>query len=57
MLQDPIVEEVRRIRNAHAKKFNDDLHAICEDFRKKQQSSGRKVVTRQPRKPKDFVSR
>ena len=51
MWQDPIVEEVRRIRDEHAKRFNYDLHAICEDFRKMQSSSGRTVVSRQPRRP------
>ena len=51
MWQDPIVEEVRRIRDEHAKKFNYDLHAICEDFRKMQSSSGHTVVSRQPRRP------
>ena len=34
-MKDPIVEEIRKIRNAHSKKFNYDLHAICEDYRKK----------------------
>lgn len=51
MWQDPIVEEIRRIRDEHAKRFNYDLHAICEDFRKMQSSSGRTVVSRQPRRP------
>jgi hypothetical protein len=50
MWQDPIVEEVRRIRDEHAKRFNYDLHAICEDFRKMQSSSGHTVVSRQPRR-------
>lgn len=50
MWKDPIVEEVRRIRDEHAKRFNYDLHAICEDFRKKQWSSGHTVVSRQPRR-------
>ena len=40
----PIVEEVRRIRDEHARKFNYDLHAICEDFRRKQLSSGRRPL-------------
>ena len=30
-MKDPIVEEVRKIRDAHAAKFQFDLHAICED--------------------------
>ena len=29
---DPIVAELRRIREAHAKKFNYDLSAIFRDF-------------------------
>jgi len=37
MWDDPIVEEVRKIRNAHAKKFNYDLKAIAADLRKQQQ--------------------
>jgi len=53
MWQDPIVEEVRRARDEHAKKFNYDLHAICEDFRKRQRSSGHRIVSRQPRIPID----
>lgn len=56
MWQDPIVEEVRRIRDEHAKRFNYDLHAICEDFRKKQSSSGHTVVSRQPRRPAIHVA-
>ena len=31
MNPDPIVEEVRRIRNELARKFNYDIHAICQD--------------------------
>ena len=30
---DPIVDEVRRARAEHAKQFNFDIHAICEDLR------------------------
>ena len=31
MWNDPIVEEVRNVRNEHAKKFNYDLNAIAAD--------------------------
>ena len=55
MWQDPIVEEVRRIRDEHAKQFNYDLHAICEDFRRKQLSSSHTVVSRPPRRPVNYV--
>ncbi len=34
MFDDPIVEEVRKVRDEHARKFNYDLGRICEDFRK-----------------------
>ena len=34
--EDPIVAEVRRVRDQLAKKFNYDVHAICEDLRKRQ---------------------
>lgn len=49
--EDPIVEEIHRIRNEHAKKFNYNLHAICEEARKKQKLSGHRIVSRPPRKP------
>ena len=51
MWHDPIVEEIRRIRDEHAQKFNYDLHAICEGFRQRQLLSGRTVVSRPPRRP------
>ncbi len=50
MWHDPIVEEIHRIRDEHAKKLNYDLHAICEDLRKKQATSGIKVISRLPRR-------
>ena len=50
-MNDPIVEEVRRIRDAHAARFNYDLDAICEDIRKQEQLSGRVFVRLPPRKP------
>ena len=30
--EDPIVGEIRAIRKAHAEKFHNNLHAICEDI-------------------------
>ncbi len=35
----PIVEEVRKVRNAHAKKFGYDLKAIANDLIKQQQAA------------------
>ena len=54
MWNDPIVEEVRKVRNAHARKFNYDLQAIVADLRKQQKASKRKVVTLAPKKPAVF---
>jgi hypothetical protein len=31
---DPIVAELHRVREAHAARFNEDLRAIVEDFKK-----------------------
>lgn len=52
MWKDEIVEEVRRIREENAAKFDHDLKAIYEDAVKRQKLSGRKVVTFRPRTPK-----
>jgi hypothetical protein len=46
MINDPIVDEIRQIRQAYAAKFNNDLHAICEDLRRQERESGREFRTR-----------
>ena len=50
-MKDPIVEEIRRARRELAAKFNFDLHALCEDLRRTERESGKKVVTLEPKKP------
>ena len=45
MWKDEIVEEIHRIREEYAKSFDYDLNAIFTDLRKKQEESGREVVT------------
>lgn len=57
MWKDEIVEEVRRIREEHAAKFNHDLKAIYEDAVKRQKLSGRKVVSFPPRRPKGYSTK
>lgn len=52
MKKDEIVEEVRRIRDEQAAKFNYDIEAIVADARKRQEESGRKTVAFAGRKPK-----
>jgi hypothetical protein len=45
MIEDPIVNEIRRIRQTYAEKFNNDLHAICEDLRRQERESTREFRT------------
>ena len=47
---DPIVDEVRRIRDAHAALFNYDLDAIFQDIKEQEKKSGLKFVSYPPRK-------
>ena len=42
---DPIVDEVRRARDAYAARFNYDLRAIFRDLKEQEKRSGRKVVS------------
>jgi hypothetical protein len=50
MKTDPIIEQVHRRRRATAKRFKNDLHAICQDARKRQAAGGRQGV-RLPSRP------
>jgi hypothetical protein len=44
-MNDPIVEEVRKVRDAHAAKFNYDLDAIFRDIKEQERNSGRTFVS------------
>ena len=44
-MNDPIVEEVRRVREAHAAQFNYDLDAIFQDINAQELKSGHKFVS------------
>ncbi|MBM4079990.1 MAG: hypothetical protein FJ278_09845 [Planctomycetes bacterium] len=50
MVDDPIVAEVRRVRERHARRFNYDPRAIFEDLKQKEKASGRKVVSYPPKR-------
>ena len=43
-MKDPIVEQVRRVKETQAAKFGFDVRAIAEDARSRQWDSGQKVV-------------
>ena len=51
MWKDEVLEEIYRIREEHAKSFNYDLQAICNDLRKKQFTSSRRIIST-PLKPR-----
>ena len=48
-MNDPIVEEVRRFRMEHTRKFGGDLKLICADLRRIQRETGCQVVRRPPK--------
>lgn len=51
MYYDPIVEEIQRVRQEYAKKFNYDIDAIVEDIRKKEQQHKDRLVSYPPKRP------
>lgn len=50
--KDPIVEEVRRARDAYAKQFNYDLDAIYRDLKAKERQNKQRVVPCPPKHQK-----
>ena len=50
MWEDPIVEEVRKARDAHAAKFNYDLQAIYRDLKEQEKQSSRPFVSYPPKR-------
>lgn len=41
---DPILSEIRKFRDEHAKEFNYDVQAIGEDLMRRQRESGKQYV-------------
>ena len=50
MWDDPIVDEIRKIRDAHAEKYQYDLQAIAADLKNQQDAGKRQVVSFAPKK-------
>ena len=50
-MNDPIVDEVRRVRDAHAARFNYDLDAIFQDIKDREKKSGLVFVDGVARQP------
>ena len=51
MMENPIIEEIHKIREAHARKFNYDMDAIFADLEQKQ-AKRKNLSTLQPVEPK-----
>ena len=47
MYEDPIVEELRRIRREHVNRFDGDPKAIFDDLKKQEAKSGRTFIQRE----------
>jgi hypothetical protein len=52
MWKDPIVEEVRSIRDAYAKRFDYDLNRIYDDLKAQELKSGLEFVSLSPKRIK-----
>jgi len=50
-VNDPIVDEVRRVRDAHAARFQYDLDAIFQDIKEREKKSGLVFVQGAARRP------
>ncbi len=50
MSKDPIVEEVRAIRDTYAKQFDYDTEAICRDLKKQETQMGSKFISLPPKR-------
>jgi len=57
MYEDPIVADVRRLRDEYARQFHYDLDAICRNLRQQQERSDRRVVHRAPKRPQQTGER
>ena len=50
MWEDPIVKEVRKVREEYAARFDYDLFAIYQDLKQQEKNSGRLFVSYAPRR-------
>ena len=55
MINDPIVEEVRRYRKEHAAQYGNDLRRIVEALKKKESESNRILLNPGPKLPVSYT--
>jgi hypothetical protein len=51
MPDDPVVAEIRSIRNELASRFGDDINALCDFLAEHEQRHGERLVNRAPKEP------
>lgn len=52
MTEDPIIEEVRRVRHEYAARFNHDIRAMAKDLKKREQEHPERLVSFQAKAPR-----
>jgi hypothetical protein len=55
MCEDPIVKEVRKVREEHSARFGHDLQKIYRELKEREKNSGRKYVSYPPRHSKQVA--
>jgi hypothetical protein len=50
MKLDPVLAEIRATRESYSERFGGDVSAMLADLRKREQQSGRKLVSRPPQR-------
>jgi hypothetical protein len=55
MTLDPVLAEVRAVREAYAERFGGDVKSMLGDIRTRQQQSSRPSVTRPPKRMADKI--
>jgi len=53
MYNDPIIDEIRQIREEYAKQFDYDLEAMAEDLRRRGRKHPERIVSFPPKPPRD----
>lgn len=48
---DPVVEEIRAVRQELAERFGDDIDALCDFLVREEQQHAERLVTRTPKEP------
>ena len=50
MKLDPVLAEVRKVREEYAAQFRGNIHAMMDDIRRRHKESGRETVAREPKR-------